>query len=207
MQFQCQLWLKQVCVHNTFVWCCSCSLLYYMCLDTTWRSNGGVPLCQQKLHYRKPCLLTYAPPSWPWWTRTLCFPHTTLINSHEGHNHDDDHTGHDHDDDHTGHDHSGHDHSGHDHSGHGHEAVTDGVKVSEIGWTYPRRRYVYTVDGFILWVLIFMNLTKMTHSWGSKFVAILFSFIIHTENHKFVGIVIRGSDPPRKPGKLVPHEN
>ena len=77
--------------------------------------------------------------------RTLCFPHTTLINSHEGHNHDDDHTGHDHDDDHTGHDHSGHDHSGHDHSGHGHEAVTDGVKLARSVEHIPGRRYVYIV--------------------------------------------------------------
>ena len=46
----------------------------------------------------------------------------------------------------------------------------------------------------------------MAHSWGSKFVAIVFSFIIHTENHHFVGTGIRGSDPPRKPRKLVLHE-
>ena len=46
----------------------------------------------------------------------------------------------------------------------------------------------------------------MTHSWGSKFVDIVFSFIIHTENHLFVGTGIRGSNPPRKPRKSVPHE-
>ena len=36
----------------------------------------------------------------------------------------------------------------------------------------------------------------MTHSWGSKFVAIVFSFIIHTENYNFVGNGIRGLDLP-----------
>ena len=46
----------------------------------------------------------------------------------------------------------------------------------------------------------------MTHSWGSKFVAIVFSFIIHTENYPFMGTGIRGSDSPRKPRKLVSHE-
>ena len=33
------------------------------------------------------------------------------------------------------------------------------------------------------WVPIFVDSTKMTHSWGSKFVTIVFSFIIHAENH------------------------
>ena len=36
----------------------------------------------------------------------------------------------------------------------------------------------------------------MTHSWGSKFVAIVFSFINHTENHYFMGAGIHGFDPP-----------
>ena len=44
----------------------------------------------------------------------------------------------------------------------------------------------------------------MTHSWGSKFVAMVFSFIIHTENYHFVGIGIRGLHPPRKQRKFVP---
>ena len=46
----------------------------------------------------------------------------------------------------------------------------------------------------------------MIHSWGSKFVAIVFS-LIHTENYHFVGTCtgICGSDSPRKPLKLVPH--
>ena len=57
-----------------------------------------------------------------------------------------------------------------------------------------------------LWVPIFVDWTKMTHSWGSKFVAIVFSLIIHTENYHFMGTGIGGSDPPRKPRKLVPHE-
>ena len=47
----------------------------------------------------------------------------------------------------------------------------------------------------------------MTLSCGSKFVAIVFSFIVHTENHKFVGAEICGSDPPRKRRNLLPHEN
>ena len=40
-----------------------------------------------------------------------------------------------------------------------------------------------------------------------KFVAILFSFIIHTENYYYVGTGIRGMDPPSKPRKFVPDEN
>ena len=55
-----------------------------------------------------------------------------------------------------------------------------------------------------LWVRVFVDWTKMTHSWGSKFVVIIFSFIIHTENFHFVCTGIRVSDPPRKPQKLVP---
>ena len=39
----------------------------------------------------------------------------------------------------------------------------------------------------------------MTHSRGSAFVAIVVSFIIHTENYIFVGTGIRRWDPPRKP--------
>ena len=42
----------------------------------------------------------------------------------------------------------------------------------------------------------------MMHSWGSRFVAIIFSFITHTENHYFVGTGIRGLDPPRKTMKM-----
>ena len=52
------------------------------------------------------------------------------------------------------------------------------------------------------WLPIFVDWTKMTHSWGSQFVAIAFSFIIHTENHQFVGTVIHGLDYPQKPRKL-----
>ena len=57
------------------------------------------------------------------------------------------------------------------------------------------------------WVPIFVDLRKIKYSWGSKFVVIVFSFIIHTETRNFVGAEIRGLDPPRKPRKLVPHEN
>ena len=42
----------------------------------------------------------------------------------------------------------------------------------------------------------------MTHSWGSKFVAIVFSFIIHTENYSFVGTGIRGLYPSTKTTKI-----
>ena len=53
-----------------------------------------------------------------------------------------------------------------------------------------------------------MDLTKMAHLWDSNFLhVVLFSFIIHTDNCHFVGTEIRGLDPPRKPRKLVHHEN
>ena len=35
----------------------------------------------------------------------------------------------------------------------------------------------------------------MTHSWGSKFVVIVFYFIVHTKIRYFVGTRIRWSDP------------
>ena len=57
------------------------------------------------------------------------------------------------------------------------------------------------------WVPIFIDLTKMKRSWGSKFVAIVFTFIIHAKNYHFVGTGIHGADPPRKPRKLVPPRN
>ena len=66
----------------------------------------------------------------------------------------------------------------------------------------------YTVDAFIFVGTNFpVDLTKVTHSWGSKFLAIVFSLIIRTENHYFMGTRIRGSDPTRIPRILVPHEN
>ena len=58
-----------------------------------------------------------------------------------------------------------------------------------------------------LWVPIFMDFTKQTHSRGSTFVDIVFSFIIHAENHDFVGTGIRGSNPAQNPRKLTPNEN
>ena len=70
----------------------------------------------------------------------------------------------------------------------------------------PGNRIVILWMALFSWVPIFVGRTKMTHSWGLKFVAIVFSFIIHTENYHFVGTGIRGSDPPRKPRKLVTHE-
>ena len=62
----------------------------------------------------------------------------------------------------------------------------------------------YTVDDFIFVGTNFVDCSTFTHSLGSKFVVIMFSFIIHTENCYLVGTEIRGLDPPRK---LVPHEN
>ena len=63
-----------------------------------------------------------------------------------------------------------------------------------------------TVDGFIFVGTNFRGLIKNDIFVGLKYVAIVFSFIIHRENYHFVGTRIRGSDPPRKPRKLVPHE-
>ena len=57
------------------------------------------------------------------------------------------------------------------------------------------------------WVLIFVDCAKITHSLGSQFMALAFSYIIHTENRFFVGTRFRGSDFSRKPRKLVPQEN
>ena len=57
------------------------------------------------------------------------------------------------------------------------------------------------------WVPNFVDWTKMTNLWGSQIMAIVFSFIIHTENRYFMGTRIHGSDPPWKPRKMVPHEN
>ena len=51
---------------------------------------------------------------------------------------------------------------------------------------------------------ILVDWAKVTFSLDSKFVAVIFSFTIHTENNFFVGTRFRGSDPPRKPRKLVP---
>ena len=59
----------------------------------------------------------------------------------------------------------------------------------------------------LLWVPIFVDWTKMIHVWDSKFMAIVFSFIIHTENYyNFMGIGTPGSHPPQKPQKLIPHD-
>ena len=63
------------------------------------------------------------------------------------------------------------------------------------------------MDGFIFAGTNFRGLKKMTQSWGSKFVTIVFSFIIHTENYHLVGTGIRGSDPPRKTTKIGTQRN
>ena len=68
-----------------------------------------------------------------------------------------------------------------------------------------REKYDALWMALFSWVPIFVDWTKITYSWGSKFVAIVFSFIIHTEDCYFVGTEIRGSHSPRKPRKLVPH--
>ena len=70
------------------------------------------------------------------------------------------------------------------------------------------RILLITVDGFIFVGTNFLGFSKNYTFLGSKFVAIAFSFIIHAENYFFVGTRFRGSDrAPRKPRKLVPHEN
>ena len=43
------------------------------------------------------------------------------------------------------------------------------------------------VVGIFSWVPIFVDWTKITQSFGSKFMAIIFTFIFHTENCYFVG--------------------
>ena len=49
-----------------------------------------------------------------------------------------------------------------------------------------------------LWVPTFVYWIKMTHLWGSKSVAIVFSFIIHTENHHFVDRMLHENWYPTK---------
>ena len=71
----------------------------------------------------------------------------------------------------------------------------------------PITNPVSTVDAFIFVGTNFRGLNKNNTRVGFKFVAIIFSFIIHTQNRYFVGTRIRGQDPPWKPRKLVPHEN
>ena len=62
---------------------------------------------------------------------------------------------------------------------------------------------------YILWMALcssvpmFVDQTKMTHSWGSKFVVLKFSFMTHTERLLFLlSTGICGLDPPRKPQKI-----
>ena len=91
------------------------------------------------------------------------------------------------------------------------------VAFVEIHFTLPWVLYAFVkLDNIKLmtkwmalfsWITIFVDWTQMKHLLGSKFVAIVFSIIIHAENHQFVGTGIRGSDHPRKPRKLVPNEN
>ena len=67
--------------------------------------------------------------------------------------------------------------------------------------------FVHTVDGFIFVGTHFRGFDKTLSFEGLKIRGHSISFIIHTENHHFVGTGIRGSNPPRKPRKLVPHKN
>ena len=68
-------------------------------------------------------------------------------------------------------------------------------------------RQKHTMIDFICMGTNFRRLNENHTSVGSKFVDIVFSLIIHTENRYFLCSGIRGSDPPRKPRKLVPHKN
>ena len=60
------------------------------------------------------------------------------------------------------------------------------------------------MDGFFFVGTNFCGLTKMTHSWGSKFVAIIFFFLIPQAIYYFEGTGIRRLDPPRKPRTWYP---
>ena len=69
---------------------------------------------------------------------------------------------------------------------------------------------------YLLWRILWMSLfsfgpifvdwSKLTHSLESKFVDIMLSFKIHTENCYLLGTKNRGLDPPQKPRKVVPHD-
>ena len=72
------------------------------------------------------------------------------------------------------------------------------LKMTYCGWLYFRGYQFSWID---------LKKSKMIHSKGSQFLAMIFSFITFTKNYYFVGTRICGLDPPRKPGKLVPHEN
>ena len=71
---------------------------------------------------------------------------------------------------------------------------------------------VQNIIFIIIWMALFSWLPiswtnqKMTYLWDLKFLVIVFSFIMHTENYHFVGTGIRGLDPLGKPRKLVPYE-
>ena len=81
------------------------------------------------------------------------------------------------------------------------------------GWLYKSSSFTYTTEiyeqifqylqwaysqslilwmALFSWVLIFVDWTEITRSLGSKFVAIIFSFILHTENRYVMGTGICG---------------
>ena len=62
--------------------------------------------------------------------------------------------------------------------------------------------WLYFCGNQFSWVPIFVDWTKIPQKRGSKFIAIIDFFIIHTEKYYFVGIGIRGFDPPRKSTKI-----
>ena len=53
------------------------------------------------------------------------------------------------------------------------------VYEPRVSWPWPK---IILWLALFSWVPIFVDWTKMTHPWGSKFLAIVFSFIIHTKN-------------------------
>ena len=73
-------------------------------------------------------------------------------------------------------------------------------RCAYLKWYEDGCTLTYTASIFLmLWMALFLR--------GSKFVAIVFSFMTHTENRHFVGTGIRGWDPPRKPPKMVTNDN
>ena len=66
------------------------------------------------------------------------------------------------------------------------------VSVTQTGILVKTRSY--NVSNLLIlwtavfsWVPIFVDWTKLTHLWGSKFVAIVFSFIVYTEKSLICG--------------------
>ena len=60
-------------------------------------------------------------------------------------------------------------------------------------------KHNYTVDSFIIFMGSNFIDRKMIYIWGSEYVAIIFAFIIHTENCSSVGTSSPGCSTPQKP--------